>query len=125
MEYLDKIFLWLGNTTKNQQQFDEYFKIDYTENSNREICGFCQDIGEEWYDEDFIGYLRFDEKMSVSEVLKLVPISLDDVNKVLEKCKKMNINSVNSVYWYSGEIAIPSENKKYNELFYFGEYGTD
>lgn len=64
MDYLDKIFLWLGKTSKTQEQFDEYFELDYSEDKdNREICGFCTDIDKKWYDEDFIGYLKFNQEM--------------------------------------------------------------
>ena len=57
MDYLDKIFLWLGNTYKTEQEFYDYFKLDYSENEDKQVCGFCLDIGKKWYDEDFIGYL--------------------------------------------------------------------
>ncbi|WP_264529310.1 immunity 22 family protein [Flavobacterium sp. N502540] len=126
MDYLDKIFLWLGVTSKSQEQFDEYFELDYSEDiDNRKICGFCKDIGKKWYDEDFIGYLRFNEELTVLAILKEVPISENDKNKVLDNCKDLGIEFVNSVYWYSGEIEVPSKDKKYNELFYIGEYSLD
>ena len=126
MDYLDKVFLWLGKTSKSQTQFDEYFELDYSEDiDNRKICGFCKDIGKKWYDEDFIGYLRFNEEMTVQEILKEVPISADDTDKILDKCKELNLEFVNSVYWYSGEIEIPSFDKKYNGLFYIGEFNLD
>lgn len=126
MDYLDKVFLWLGKTSKNQTQFEEYFKLDYSEDiDNRKICGFCKDISKKWYDEDFIGYLKFNEEMTVQEILKEVPISADDTNKILDKCKELNLEFVNSVYWYSGEIETPSFDKKYNDLFYIGEFNLD
>jgi Immunity protein 22 len=126
MDYLDRIFLWIGKTTKNQEQFDEYFKLDYSDDKeNRKICGFCKDIGVKWYDEDFIGYLKFNEEMSVSEILENVPINPDDIDEVLDKCKELNLEFVNAVYWYSGEIEILSDDKKYNELLYIGEYSLD
>ncbi|MGJ8739170.1 immunity 22 family protein [Zobellia laminariae] len=123
MDYLDRIFLWLGKTSKNQIEFDEYFKLDYS--NNPKICGFCKDIGTKWYDEDFIGYLKFDEEMSITDILEEVPISRDDINKVLIKCEELNIRRANAVYWYSGEIETPSQNKSYNELPYIGEYDLD
>ena len=58
-------------------------------------------------------------------ILKEVPISENDKNKVLDNCKDLGIEFVNSVYWYSGEIEVPSKDKKYNELFYIGEYSLD
>ncbi len=126
MDYLDRIFLWLGDTNKNQSQFDEYFKLDYSENiDDRKVCGFCKDIGIKWYDEDFIGYLKFDQKMTISEILENVPVSPDDIDEVLSICKELDIEFVNSVYWYSGEIESPSINKRYNELLYIGEYNLD
>jgi hypothetical protein len=126
MDYLDKIFLWLGVTSNNQEQFDEYFELDYSEDiDNRKICGFCQDIGKKWYDEDFIGYLRFNEEITILTILQQVPINEKDKSKVLDRCKDLGIELVNSVYWYSGEIEVPSKDKKYNELFYIGEYSLD
>jgi hypothetical protein len=125
MDYMDKVFLWLGKTSKTQEAFDEYFKLDYSEDDTKKICGFCKDIGKKWYDEDFIGYLRFDEEMSVTDILKDVPISPDDTDAILEKCKELNLESVNAVYWYSGEIETPSHSKDYNELLFIGEYNLD
>jgi hypothetical protein len=54
-----------------------------------------------------------------------VPISADDTNKILDKCKELNLEFVNLVYWYSGEIETPSFDKKYNDLFYIGEFNLD
>ena len=99
MDYIDKIFLWIGRTSKSQKQFDEYFELDYSEDrQNRKVCGFCKDIGEKWYDEDFIGYLRFDYEMGVGEILEHVPINQDDISKVLNKCKELNLDLVNSSF---------------------------
>lgn len=126
MDYLHKIFLWLGKTSKTQEQFDKYFELNYSEDvDNREICGFCTDIDKKWYDDDFIGYLKFNQEMSVRTILQEVPISKNDIDNVLDRCKELNLEFVNSVYWYSGEIDTPSFNKKYNDLSYIGEYNLD
>ncbi len=129
-EYLDKVFLWLGKTNKNQYDIEEYFKLDYSvegdfDDPKYEICGFCRDINEKWYDEDFIGYLKFECELSVEDVLEEVPIALYERDKILDLCKKLKIEKVNSVFWYSGEIEMPSRNKTYNDLSFIGEFDLD
>lgn len=121
MDYTDKIFLWLGKTSKTEQEFNEYFKLDYSENENKKICGFCQDIEKRWYDEDFIGYIKFQNSVEILEILKEVPINKTEKESVVEKCKEIGLNNANAVYWYSDEIT-PNPNISYNGLKYIGEY---
>lgn len=125
MDYLDKIFLWLGNSTKTEQEFNNYFKLDYSENENKEICGFCLDIGKKWYDEDFIGYLKFPDNTDILEILEEVPINSSEKEIVIKKCNELGLNTANAVYWYSGEIETPKSDKTYNDLNFIGEFMLD
>jgi hypothetical protein len=125
MNYLERIFLWIGNTSKPQEEFDDYFKIDYTEGTEKKICGFCRDINKEWYDEDFIGYLKFEEAKPIVELLEFVPINKSQSSLIIEKCKELGYEKANSTYWYSAEMEEPDKNKLYNELNYIGEFDLD
>jgi hypothetical protein len=124
MDYLEKIFLWIGHFNGTQDDFNEYFKLDYSDSPDKKTCGFCADINKKWYDEDFIGYILFEEFKSLEEILDEVPISRDDIPKVKDAYEKLNINKLNAVFWYSGEIN-PSFEKKYNQLYYVGKYDLD
>ncbi len=122
MEYMDYIFLWLGKTDKPETEFNNYFKLDYS-NENK-ICGFCIDIDQKWYDEDFIGYLKFANIKNILEILDEVPINPSEKDKVLQKCNEIDLKKANAVYWYSGLIA-PNYDKDYNGLKYIGRYLLD
>lgn len=125
MNYLDKVFLWIGCTSKNQIEFDNYFKIDYSEEDTPVICGFCKDIEKEWYDEDFIGYIKYNEYKAIENLLESVPVDRNQFDTIKKICLNLGVASANAVYWYSGEINTPSPNKLYNELFYIGEFDLD
>ncbi|WP_149274988.1 immunity 22 family protein [Pareuzebyella sediminis] len=130
MDYLDKVFIWLGETDKSQQQLEDYFRLDYSVEGNFDdptykICGFCKDIGEKWYNEDFVGYLKFKNSLSIQEILKHIPVALHESKKIMSICREMGIVKVNCSYWYSGEIKIPSRHKSYNGINFIGEFDLD
>lgn len=131
MDYLDKVYLWLGHIELDQSNFKEYFKLDYStegdfNNPNYKVCGFCNDINQLWYDEDFIGYLKYDNSMAVSEILQDAPIDEDDKEEIIQIVKNdIDLEKVNAIYWYSGEIEEPSKEKTYNGLKYIGEFNLD
>ncbi|WP_452219466.1 immunity 22 family protein [Lacinutrix salivirga] len=130
MDYLDKVYLWLGLIDLNQNDFKEYFKLDYSvegnfEDPNYKICGFCEDIGELWYDQDLIGYIKYDEKMTVIDILEEAPIDEDCKDKIVSITKSLKLELVNAIYWYSGKIDEPSKEKTYNGLKYIGEFNLD
>jgi hypothetical protein len=124
MEYLDKIFLWLGNTSKTEKEFGRYFKLDYSENDAK-VCGFCLDIDKKWYDEDFIGYLKYTNIINITKILEEVPINPAEKDTVIKKCNELGFSTANAVFWYSGEIKTPKSDKNYNDLFYIGEFMLD
>lgn len=130
MDYLDRVFLWLGDIKITEQELEKYFELDYSvegdfDHPDYNICGFCKDIGEKWYDEDFIGYLTFEETLSIKEILEHVPIALDEREKILQQCQELGLDKATTTYWYSGEIGTPSEDKKYNGIHYIGEFDLD
>ncbi len=130
MSYLDNIFLWLGNINLKEDEFNEYFKLDYSvegdfDDPNYKLCGFCRDIEEKWYDEDFIGYIKYEKEMPILDLLTDVPIAKEDKHKVIEKAAQTGLTLVNAVYWYSGEISEPDKDKSYNGLKYLGEFSLD
>ena len=130
MDYLDKVYLWLGLTNLSQNDFEEYFKLDYSvegnfEDPNYKICGFCKDIDELWYDQDFIGYIKYDEAMTIIDILEEAPIDEGDRKQIDSIAKKIGLGKVNAIYWYSGEINPPIQDKIYNYLKYIGEFNLD
>ena len=130
MDYLDKVYFWLGNFKGSQNEFEEYFKLDYSvegdfDNPNFKICRFCKDIKEKWYDEDFIGYIKFDDSLTLIEILEEVPIDEDDKEQIIKIVNRNNIKDINAVYWYSGEIEEPDDKITYNGLRYIGEFNLD
>ena len=55
LERMKKIHLWIGTTTKTQEEYDEYSDQDH------DTSPFATDIGIEEYDEDFIGIIPLSE----------------------------------------------------------------
>ena len=102
--------------TKNLQYF----------NQEEPPCQFCKDIDCEEYDEDFIGIIPlFEEKVGVEQLLDEVPIDENEIPKVIEKCKAMNISVGNAIFYITdASIIIENTEKKYNELKYIGIYDS-
>ena len=122
MDYMKNVFLWLGHTAQTETEFENYFRLDYSNRS--QVCGFCMDLGLTWYDEDFVGFLRFEADKSVAAILGDVPLAQSERNKVLARCKELGLHQANAVCWYSGEI-FPDSFKSYNGMKYIGQYSLD
>ncbi len=130
MDYLDKVYLWLGYIDLSRKEFEKYFELDYSvegdfDNPNYKVCGFCQDIGQLWYDEDFIGYIKTDEAVSIMSLLEKAPIDEDEKSKIILIAEELKLGVVNAIYWYSGEIEEPSKDKLFNGLRYIGLFNLD
>lgn len=133
IENLEKVYLWLGITNKSEEEFNQYFELDYStegdfDNPNYKVCGFCKDTGQLWYDEDFIGYIWFDEKLSITEILEdEAPIDETEWKKIKKICKELGITKANAIIWYSDasfEISQPYKDN-YCGLQYIGLFQGD
>ena len=120
LERMKKIHIWIGFFSKGENEYAQYF------NQEEPPCQFCKDIDCEEYDEDFIGIIPlFEEKVGVEQLLDEVPIDENEIPKVIEKCKAMNISVGNAIFYMTdASIIIENTEKKYNELKYIGIYDS-
>lgn len=128
IDRINKLHFWIGTTTKNQKDFLKYFELDYSTEGDfntpeYRVCGFCKDIGEKWYDEDFLVYEPFYEnEISLEEILKESDIDPSDIEEVKNKCANIGITKANAIFSYTdAELVIPIPYKEsYNDLKYLG-----
>ncbi len=133
LERMKKIHIWIGSTNKSEENYLKYFELDYStegdfDDPEYKICGFCKDINELWYDEDFIGIIPlFDEEIPVDELLKNVPIASQEIENVIMKSKDLNIDKGNAIFYLTdSEVTIPGPYKSdYNGLKYIGQFDSD
>lgn len=130
MNRMSRIHIWMGTTQKSEEDYLQYFELDYStegdfEDPKYRICQFCKDIGEKWYDEDFIGIIPvFEQEVSVREILQEVPIAEDEMEKVISKCNELDMQTANAVFYLTdAEVEIPKPYKdSYNGLKYIGKF---
>lgn len=128
VERYSKVHLWLGVDFKAQNEYLKYFEIDYSsqyeiDGPRYPVCPFCADIGERFYDEDFIGIIsREDQLVSVDQLLPNSAIDASEWGRVKTICASLGIEKVNAMFWYSdGGIQVPTPLKEsYNGLHYIG-----
>ena len=133
MEHFKYVHLWIGTSNKTEEEYYKYFEIDYSEEDfdspNYKPCQFCKDIGEKWYDEDFIIiHTPLENEVDVKELLKQQYSTIDtsEYSKILVECKKHNISKANVLFNYAvsdntrDSISIPHKNKNFNGLKYIG-----
>ena len=133
MEQYEKVHLWIGTTHKPEDEYQRYFTIDYTtegdfDDPNYIVCGFCQDIGERWYDEDFIGIIpRFGTVVELDEILAGSAVDAADFDDVKSVCSTLGIEKANAIFWYADAfLTIPVPHKdNYNGLHYIGLFNGD
>lgn len=126
IERYEKVHLWIGTNFEPEPDYQRYFELDYDadlDEPSYKVCGFCQDIGGRWYDEDFIGIIpRAEKEVSLDELLKEAPIDSDDLESVKAECANLGIFKANAMLWYAdGGIAVSRPYKaSYNGLRYIG-----
>lgn len=120
LERMKKIHIWIGFFSKRENEYEQYFDQEVPP------CQFCKDIDCEEYDEDFIGIIPlFKEKVGIEQLLDEVPIDENEIPKVIEKCKAMNISDGNAIFYITdASIIIKNTEKSYNELKYIGIYNS-
>ena len=122
-----KIKIWLGTTELNEEEYSKYFELDYEtedfDDPNYKICGFCKDIGDLWYNEDFIGIVPvFEKKISVDKLISETPLTNSSKEQLKSDCLKMGIEFGNAILFYSGNTRGIAKGEIFNGLKYIGEY---
>ena len=134
MDKYNKIHLWIGTTFKEEFSYQKYFELDYSTEGDLEsplykICDFCKDIGQLWYDQDFIGIIpRFEKEIPLDSILQYSSIHISEWEKIKDICKTLyNISKANALFWYAdADLEIPKPYKiEYNGLKYIGVFEGD
>jgi hypothetical protein len=119
MEKYDKIHLWIGVSDKNEEEYLNYFQLDYSvegdfDNPNYKLCQFCKDIGTLWYDEDFIGIIpRWEKEIELDKILKESSIDKKEWDKIKEICNGYGIKKGNAIFWYAdADLTVPEPYKE-------------
>lgn len=128
IERYDKVHLWIGTNFEPESEYQKYFELDYTselDEPSYKVCGFCKDIGQRRYDEDFIGIIpRKDSEIELDVLLQESAIDPSELENVKAECFNLGVHKANAMFWYSdGGITVPSPYKQnYNGLKYIGLY---
>ncbi|PIT10459.1 hypothetical protein BGI30_05260 [Snodgrassella alvi] len=111
------------------EEYNKYFELDYTEELDSpeyKVCPFCKDIGDNWYDEDFIGYPKpLQKEIDVGELIdELISPDADCRQEIIEKCHQLGITKANALVWYkASEVELQKPYKEnYNQLKYIGVF---
>ncbi|KIY37543.1 hypothetical protein TZ03_27290 [Pseudomonas sp. 10-1B] len=126
IERYQKIHVWVGSNFSLEPKYLKYFELDYTvelDDPAYEICGFCKDIGIEWYDEDFIGIIpRWEKEVDLDQVLAESSVDFSEMGNLKAACLKLGITKANAIFWYSdgGTVVSRPIKSSYNGLQYVG-----
>jgi len=131
--YMTKVHVWIG--VNYDENFDSYFELDYSElemdidDPQYQVCPFCKDINELWYDEDLIGvYVSGESRELVDVAILLDDLSVSEQTlfEIKNICSKKGIERANSMFYYMDpELVIHDTKKLYNKLTYLGCFDTD
>lgn len=131
MEAFEKVHLWIGTTEKSEEEYAAYFELDYSvylDDPTYKVCAFCKDIGQVWYDEDFLGNMPILESaVNLDELLLESATDKSELEKIKKICADLGIEKANALLWYAdGTIVVPKPYKKsYNGLKYIGLFKGD
>jgi hypothetical protein len=133
MQDYEKVHLWIGATHKPEDEYMEYFELDNStegdfDDPNYKVCQFCKDIGEVWYDEDFIGIIpRLEKEVDLDEILVEAAVDEKELDKIKEICAGYGIKKANAIFWYAdGDLVVPKPYKEeYNGPKYIGVFDGD
>ena len=126
---MSKTHIWMG--INNNENYEEYFELDYNldidiDSPEYKICGFCKDINERFYDEDFIGVYQYDELESIDFFLDEASLSGKELEKAKEICYEKGFKEVNAMFYYmDSSIVVSDKSKLYNGLAYIGQFEID
>ena len=118
--------LWVGLIEKSKEEYLEYFEQDsILEDEEDRYCQFCNDIGIDYYDEDFIIiiYPLLPHPIPVKEMLTEIPLlNNEEERKVILQCKKLGLDKINTFVFYSEPDLDIDKDRTYNGLYYLGEF---
>jgi hypothetical protein len=127
------VYVWIGTTDKNEEEYYKYFELNCEyelDDPNYQVCGFCKDIGEKWYDEDFAFFPPpLEEEVSITELLE--DSIVFDKENVVKKCNELGIKKANAMFGYAtpddftekGCLHVTAPYKEnYNGLRYIGKF---
>lgn len=124
------IHVWVGSNFAQENEYMSYFEIDHStegdfDDPNYKLCGFCQDIGVVWYDEDFIGIIpRYEHEVSIDEILIEASLEDDELPLAKARCEALGIKKANAIFWLQdADLALKQPIKdSYNGLMYVGVF---
>ena len=134
---MNKNHIWIGHFL-SEEDFENYFdQTSYyeawnkynnepskegeedIEPDNKVSCKFCQEIGIDYYDEDFV-FTHYELSEKIEALISRIPA---DTSKILAICNQKQIVNANAFFCYSSEEleenALPENSKK---LVYLGEF---
>lgn len=121
--------VWIGNNFSSAKVYSAYFKLDYKtkdiDSPQYKVCGFCQDLGIRWYDEDLIAFPRpLKKALPISKLLNKFLGTANCIDQIVAECKKRGIDEANALAWYDAEdLKIKKPYRfDYNGLQYIGRY---
>jgi hypothetical protein len=128
VDRFNRVHLWLGVNFIDEKEYLKYFEIDYSsdyeiDDPQYPVCQFCADVGERWYDEDFIGIIpRKPVLVEIDAMLGESAIDASEWSRVKAMCARLGIVKMNAMFWYSdGSLNISTPLKEhYNGLRYIG-----
>ena len=118
-ERMKVIHIWIGVTSLNEDDLDEYFLSDESEENLR----FLKGVNE--LDPDFVGIIKFDTDLKVSDILKNeIPINVgEDIKDAISKCESLGIDFANTIFYLTDTtIEVSDESAKPLGLIYIGRY---
>ncbi|MBD2802467.1 immunity 22 family protein [Xenorhabdus sp. M] len=129
----NSVHLWVGSNFSFEDEYMKYFELDYStegdfDDPNYRLCQFCQDVGQQWYDEDFIGVTpRHYKNVSIDEVLVDAAVDRREFQSIKEICNRLGMNEANAIFWYQDSELIINEpyKEQYNGLKYIGLFNGD
>lgn len=129
---MSKIHIWIGHTDQSEEEFAQYFELDYSKEGDFDDpdyrqCGFCKDTGTQWYDEDFFGLIFASAPLTVQELLEETPVDHPEAYEAaLQRCSSLGLSNGNVVFYLTdSELEVQDRNKLYNGLHYLGMYDSE
>jgi len=120
IERMKEIHIWIGITELEEDKYDRYF------DQEKGVCGFCQDIGQEEYDEDFMGAIPlYREPKDILLILSDIALAASEYESVVSACLDKNISKANAVFYYSDKTLSLDADRKFNGLCYIGAFKSD
>ena len=127
-----KVHVWLGVNLDDEDTYNQYFELHYypdidIHSPNYKVCQFCKDIGELWYDEDWIGVYRTGklELVDISILLDELEVTLETLQEITKIALKKGFCEANAMFfYYDANTVIKDENKLYNKLTYLGMFDS-